>query len=158
MVREIHNGETPPQAPSSHLFLKLSFLLVSALVLLLLMLLSFSRSHRGPSESMSCVLFQCYWHLDTNTFSCSHCLLSPLSLSFPLLPVEVNRSNILESVLCGAFPKAPGQSQPPTWISLWNFLKTWRKKDHLISQQLSERQLVTQICLTVWKGGWPMEL
>lgn len=47
--------------------------------------------------------------------------------------MEVNEMNILESMLSGGFPEAPGHSQPPTWISSEKSLKIWRKKGHLIN-------------------------
>lgn len=47
-------------------------------------------------------------------------------------------SNISELMLSAGFPKAPGHSQPPIWISSGNTLKIWRF--HFI-QQLSEREV-----------------
>lgn len=95
-----------------------------------------------PSGSMSYVLLQCYWHFNTNTFSFTDCVVISLP-AIPLLPVEDNGSNILESMLSGGFPKVPGHTQPPTWILSGNSLKIWRKKSHLTIQQLSQRQVIS---------------
>lgn len=152
LMRKTHNEETPPQAPSSHpFFLSCLFFLVLALCSCFWCCSTSPGLRQVPSESMSCVPFQCYFHFNTNTFSFTDCALSSLYLRFPLLPEEVNERNISESMPSGSFPKAPGHSQSPTWISSGNSLKIWRKRDHLVIQQLSERQ-VNKCLKCVWQS------
>lgn len=54
LMRKIHNEEAPPQAPSSHSFLKVAFSSCFWLCVLLLMLISFSRSLLNPCPMSSC--------------------------------------------------------------------------------------------------------
>lgn len=141
LMRKTHNEETPPQAPSSHpFFLSCLFFLVLALCSCFWCCSTSPGLRQVPSESMSCVPFQCYFHFNTNTFSFTDCALSSLYLRFPLLPEEVNERNILKSVPSGSFPKAPGHSQSPTWISSGN------------SQDLEEERPLSYPA-TLWKAG-----
>lgn len=128
LMRQIHNAKIASLSDFfSLLFSYLSFSLVSGFVLLLpdtytaawLLLISHtSLMHLCPM----------FW----SSIMCTSTLilfLQQVCISvFLCLPLKVNEVNISQSMLSDGFPKPPGHSQPPTWISLANSLQVLRKR------------------------------